>query len=373
MEWEAFIAKLKADLPALVTPFVNEAVDSRLKGAEVINKLLQSTNPQEVVLAEAMGRAMVYQTAGALKYTPEEKEATYKFLCALQNKTNVNETTNSEGAYLVPTAMSTNFQRLKQLVGVVRKYATVYSMTTKTLTVPKTGTASVLVYRPGEAGSITETSALGLFGQTSLTAVDVAGVVAITNNFLRDSGINAVDILTVMFAEALAKDEDSTALTAIAAAGTAVRFATTAASSVALGDLIDMVAGVDDGAVNCRWTFSRWFFCQLMKMVDSNSRSIFPIMNGALPNNILGYPYDFSSAMAKTSAADTCFAIFGDYGAGLAIGDTLKASVDLATQATLAAAGNLWQQNMTAIRVTECKDIEVQFATCFTCGLTKAI
>lgn len=126
----------------------------------------------------------------------------------LQKADWLNETTGSEGGYLVPVEFSDQIFTLAEDYGVVRRDAFPVPMKTATKKMPIGLTGIEMTY-PGEGGL--KSLAKPSFGQVELVARTASGVIALTNDILDDSGPDLVAYLNRLMPASIAKREDVSA------------------------------------------------------------------------------------------------------------------------------------------------------------------
>lgn len=124
------------------------------------------------------------------------------------------QTDDSQGGYLVPAQFRDTILKNALENAIVKPRATVIPMATGTVKIPyvnETSQASnvyggVAIYRAGEGGQITPSNPT--FGQVELNLHKVTGLVYVSSELLEDSPISMEPLLSAMFAEAIAFQED---------------------------------------------------------------------------------------------------------------------------------------------------------------------
>lgn len=119
----------------------------------------------------------------------------------------LNEATNSEGLYVVPTEFSRRLLELVQAKVVVMNDCDIRQMNSLTQYVPKV-TAGTTAYWPSELGTITASQPA--FGRITLTAKKVAALTEVSSELLEDNNVGVADQLVEQMAldVALAIDAD---------------------------------------------------------------------------------------------------------------------------------------------------------------------
>ena len=119
----------------------------------------------------------------------------------------LNEATDSDGLYLVPTEFSNRLLALVQAKSVLMPDLDVRSMASLTQYIPKV-TAGTTAYWPSEMGAITASSSK--FGRITLTAKKVAALTEASSEVLEDNNVGVAESLVEQMGTdiALAIDED---------------------------------------------------------------------------------------------------------------------------------------------------------------------
>ena len=128
--------------------------------------------------------------------------------------TGIGELVDADGGFLVPTEFRNQLLKDSLEAAIIRPRATVIPMATNTVKIPvvveSTRATSVyggvIIYRPAEAA--TKTASAPKFGQVTLTLHKLVGLVYATDELLEDSPISLQPLLTTMFSEAIAAQED---------------------------------------------------------------------------------------------------------------------------------------------------------------------
>ena len=137
---------------------------------------------------------------------------------------NMNETTDSEGAIVVPVDIRTSVIRIIQKYGLARQECTRIPLTTDEAKFPmitgmesKETPAAGIVNWVGEAGAIK--LAAPIFDQLTLTIKKLAAIVPATGEFLADTYLQTQPLLVQMIGEQMAKEEDRVCLLGDVTAG----------------------------------------------------------------------------------------------------------------------------------------------------------
>jgi HK97 family phage major capsid protein len=198
------------------------------------------------------------------------------------------------GGYIVPPAFSQNLLRIAVEEAIVRQYATVMPMTTRTLTIPTLDvTTAQAAGTPPQLGGIfaqwqPEASTIGesepTFRQMELTAWDLVMLCVASNQLLADNGVALDALLTQLFKQALAWFSDYAFLQGRGAGNSmplgvlnspaTLQVTRAAASSVRFADIATMLSKV----YYLNWQDVIWLahpsvLPQLLQMTDNSAGS----------------------------------------------------------------------------------------------------
>lgn len=282
-------------------------------------------------------------------------------------------TTATSGAELVPEYFGSEVIRIAGQYGVARQNARVITLPGKTFTLPTMG--SVTGYRTDEKGAITASSPAT--GNLTFTAKKVAGMVICTTEAIEDANIDILNWIAQLSGEAIAKVEDQWAFLGLT--GTEGIFRNTSVPVYTLGsgdvtyasaNLEDLRLSLDlaDDAVvdQMKWLGSFSMLNHFRGLKDDYGQYVLQQPAGKLPTTIWDLPYIKSTVMPKRTAvsqADAPFMALYDprY---LMIGDRRKVTLEFSKEATVTSSDgqttvNLFEQDMVAVRVTERIDIQL--------------
>lgn len=316
----------------------------------------------------------------------EVKEKMASFIKAVYHKDGgalaqfkaMTEGTGSAGGFVVPEEFAAQVFRIVEDFGLVPKLARKFPMMSDTLNVPRLS-AGVAVYWPGETGA--GTPAQPTFEAVILQAKTLMGITPMSNELLADANVPVVDLLTDLFAEAIAGELDSQGLVGTGAPFTGIM----SDSGVTVytpgsGNSTFTLAATPD---NARTLISKikpwalqgaafvmhrtvWALFQVSKASSSGNyflSTFNPVMSGntagtqgfplAMAGTMWGYPVYLSDKMPTATAISTKFVIFGNLG-NLFMGTRSDMAVSISQDATIGTF-NLFAQNMSAVRVvTRC-------------------
>ncbi len=329
----------------------------------------------------------------------EGKEKMAKFIKAVYNrdkemaaaivgKTAMTEGTDSQGGYLVPEEFRAEIVRLAEDFGIVRKLCRVIPMKRDTLNLPKI-TSSVTVYWPGEATAGTVSQPV--LGQVQLLSKTLVGLTPLSNELLEDADVDTVTLLVELFAEAISGEEDNQGLMGsgspftgvMAESGTTVVTMTSGKDTFAeldADDLRDLISGVKPLALIGAAFYMHRTVWAIVQKLKENSQHIAsfanPIVSGdaskatGIVGYIWGYPVYLSDKMPTTTAVSTKFILFGSLRFAY-LGDRKQMTVAVSEEATIGST-NLFESNMSAVRITERIAFKVALASAFSILKTAA-
>jgi len=309
------------------------------------------------------------------EYDGETKKDIKAFFKALVSKDYItlkalSEGTDSAGGYLVPEEFVARVLDIASDVGYARRLGTVLTMTRDTLNIPKLASKPSVSWI-AEGGQIS--TGEPTFGQVQLVAKKAGLIVPVTTELFEDSTVDVGQILSRIFAEALATAEDEQAFTGDGTVFTGI-LNVSGVNTVTMGsgdtsfdkldatDLINLIAAVPSTvAPRSAFFMHRTILAHIKTLTDGSGNYLFD------PNDrtIWGYPVHTIDAMPKLadSGADKAFVIFGDP-SWLYLGDRKQMSVALADQATVGST-KLFEQDMIALRVVERVAIAVPMPNAF--------
>ena len=128
--------------------------------------------------------------------------------------TGMGEIVGSDGGFLVPTEFRNTLLRDSLEASIVRPRATILPMQTNAIKIPviqettRQGSVygGIIIYRPGEGSS--KTASKPKLGQIELNLHKLVGLCYVTDELLEDSPITLAPLLTTLFSEAIAFQED---------------------------------------------------------------------------------------------------------------------------------------------------------------------
>jgi len=286
----------------------------------------------------------------------------------------LSEGTSTEGKELVPEYFANEIVRLAPNYGVVRKYARNFVMPAPTVRIPTAST--VTAYRVAEKSAIT--ASMPATNQVVLTAKKVAVLIPMSNELLKDASVNTVDLLTTLSAEALSKHEDlwgfngTTGTEGIFLNSYVPPYTMTSGmddyTDVTADDLLGALSLLDESALSgAKWYMSFAIFNIIRGLKDTYGRYIVQEPAGGQPATLWNLPIVFVRTMPKPSDqgshANKPFIAVGDL-SYMIFGDMRQYEISISKDATIVDTDgsttiNLFQQDMSAVRVIERVDIEL--------------
>lgn len=345
-------------------------MNEEIKG--LVNEIVEKTS--EKVLSQIADRKDVF--GGEVKSNNDAKTKAAEYIKAVYNGDfaqvkALSEGTTTDGGYLVPEYFASEIVRLAPQYGVVRRMARIWPMQEKTVNIPTL--SSVTAYRVAEKASITASQPT--VGRVTLSAKKLAVMVPMSNELLRDANIQVVDTLSALSAEALALKEDDWGFNGLGAGEGIFQNANVPDFTLASGtdftdvtadDLLDALNLLDESALpNARWYMSFSVFNIIRKLKDDYGRYIVQEPAGGMPATIWNLPVEFVRVLpsASDTDADTPFIAVGDL-RYMIMGDMRQYEIAVSKEATItdtdgSTSVNLFEQDMSAVRVIERVDIQL--------------
>ena len=269
----------------------------------------------------------------------------------------VNETTNSAGGFLVPDELVAELIFLREQYGVVRQNATIRTMHSDTLWIPK-NSASSTAYWVGESTAITQSQPT--FDRVQVLAKKLGILTAVTSEVNEDSIIEIGTALAQDMAWKFAQEEDRVCMIGSSATATdgningfitenlgvssnsgSVNAATGSAANyaaVTLANLRTMVGKLPLYADNAdaKWYMSKAFFNDVVanRLDALSGNAALDIMNFQQGRPTLyGYPIVYSQHLANTAAGTTGTALcaLANLKTGTVLGDRRSVQISVSS------------------------------------------
>lgn len=244
---------------------------------------------------------------------------------AMELKAAMNETTDSQGGYLVPDEYQWDIVELAKEMSFLLNEATLLTMNTDTLRLP-TELTRVAMNWISENSAITASDPT--FGQVALSAKKLAGLTtAMSNEVLADSSLDIVSLLTKQFSYATGLELDNQALNGTgspvsgvltAAAGYSVVLGTgsTSFSAITFDNVRNLVRKLSVfDADQAKFVFGKDLRYYLEVLKDTTGRSLYREPAAAVPAALYGRPIiEASNAPAESdSGVSKSPIVFGNW------------------------------------------------------------
>lgn len=358
-------------IKALISKAIQEKLDLKIDGmaTEIAEKFVSGVSQQ---------RAKALETG--VKPEDKDRDVTKTFMKALfsgDHETLKSLTTSSsdtpKAGYLLPPELMTEILRVAaDQYGLARKEFRYLPFTGpgNSRTIPALGT-SVSVYWTNEGAAKTATQPG--FSLVTQTLKKLAAIVPFTDEILEDSQLNLTQLVSELFAEAVAKEEDlqffngtgspwTGILNSSGINSTAQASSTTPTPTVEL--LQAMIDATPSGALNGAKFYMHRSVLSKLRLLRADGATgafMFNPASGGQPQTILDYPVMTSDAFPSVSGATGAskpYILFGNLKQAAIFGDKQQLQVKLLDQATITDTDgetviNLAQQDMSAIRVVE--------------------
>jgi hypothetical protein len=269
----------------------------------------------------------------------------------------VNETTNSAGGYMVPDELVAELIFLREQYGVVRQNASIRTMHSDTLWVPK-NSASTTAYWVGESTAIT--SSQPTFDRVQVLAKKLGILTPVSSEVNEDSIIEVGTLLAQDMAWKFAQEEDRVCMIGSSATATdgningfitenlgvasnvgSVSAATGSAANynaTTLANFRTMVGKLPLYADNqdAKWYMSKAFFNDVVsnRLDALSGNAALDIMNFQSGRPTLyGYPVVYSQHLANTAAGTTGTALcaLANLKTGTVLGDRRSVQISVST------------------------------------------
>lgn len=234
--------------------------------------------------------------------------------------------------------------------------------------VPALGT-SVSVYWTDEGQK--KKSTQPKFNVVTQTLKKLAAICPMTEEIVEDSAIDLLSLVSTLFGEAMAEEEDKQFFNGTGSPWTGILNSTAvnqvdmagAKTTITIDDLQAMIDATPSGALNgAKFYMHRSVLSKIRLLREGSGTGAYlvaPATQGA-PQELLGYPVVTSDAFPAWSAVSNGveFILFGNLKQGAIFGEKGSMRVKLLTEATISDTDdesliNLAEQDMVALRVVE--------------------
>lgn len=382
------VEDVKPEIREQVTAVSKEMVDEtvkRLKEELPLRKDFNGSGSDDAAKAEERNEQLK-DFKDLVKAVAHKDISQAKTISAKYATKALSEGTDSAGGYTVPTVLLNEISRLIPQVGKFRADATVLPVQTNKLTIPTVG--SVTVTRTGEG--VAKTASQPTFGKVDVVVKKIAAIIPLTDELIEDSPQTLLTLMGQLGAEAMAKYEDEWGFLGKAAGegifqNTSVPVYTLATgkdtyAEMDVSDALAAIGTVDEAVLpGAKWYMSFSVLASLWGKKDSNGQFLVSAPTEGRPATLFGFPIETVNVLPKTSDASqpgTKFMVFGNL-KGAVIADRQQLTIDVSNEASItdtdgSTAVNLWQQDMTAIRLVKREDIVIPQPTSFVVVKTAA-
>lgn len=234
--------------------------------------------------------------------------------------TRANSTTNSAGGYTIPQGFLAELEKkivyFNPLRDVARVIRTESGNSLPFPTIDDTG-------NPGAIGAEnTAPSATDMtFGQIILGAYRTESLVLLSNELLRDSGLDLATEVAGLLGERLGRKEatdhatgNGTTAPQGVVTGSSAGVAGATTTTITLANIMGLRNALDFGyQQNGAFMMHQSIWSTILQLADSQNRPLFlDLLNGNQPR-LLGYPVIVNNAMASSIAASAKTVLFGDF------------------------------------------------------------
>ncbi len=218
----------------------------------------------------------------------------------LVQKAGLQEDTDAEGGYLIPTILEPVILDLIEDNSVVRPLVSKIAMTTKSHDLPNLANEITAAWI-AEEGLITDSIPANPFGKSTLTAKKAACLATVTSELVQDNPVGLLDYLSTTFAMKIGRLEDQEALEGDGTTFTGLSDATGVnsveqatdggAPSYAKLTETKWAAGEQATRNDCTWVMRPQIAGKVEGLVDDQSHPIFsqPLAWGQIPTGVAGY------------------------------------------------------------------------------------
>lgn len=340
---------------------------------QLVEKVAPAVTKEVLEKVESQMKEIKPMFASESEEKKEKAEVAAKYIQSMKSGVSTKDMaggTAGDGKELVPEYFSDEIITIQDKAGVLRRHADVVDMPGRILHLPTAGSISVSRIDT-ETTKIPATSPST--GEVVLSLKKLAAIVPVSNDLLRDATPSLVSLIAKLSAPALAKAEDEWGLNGLSAGegilqNTNVPVLSLDAGKTAFTDaVIENLLGLQDliadGAIDgSKYLMHRSVLNMFRKEKDNNGQYIWGLNT---PKDIWDMAYDTSSVLNATSAsgAAKALALLGNL-SFVKLGDAKQYSMEISNQATVTSTDgstliNLFEQDMSAVRIIERIDIQV--------------
>lgn len=246
-------------------------------------------------------------------------EAVETYLKAVE-KADLNEGTDAEGGYTVPDEYQWDLIMLNKDQTFALNACKVIPMGSDRLKVPKELTRGSVAWKD-EAATIDQSDPT--FDQVTLTTDKLTALTVASNEYLADSQIDVVSLLTDQFSYAMGLEIDNQVLNGTgdpvsgvltAAAGFSVVMSGNHFSTITFTEISELIDKIPEGYDNnLNLVFNKTIKHYIRTLKDSQNRFLLNDPGGVTPGTVWEVPYIKTSQAPKTSGTSTAFVALGNW------------------------------------------------------------
>jgi len=339
--------------------------ESDLKKKEVVveNKEVKLIDRNEKILTTRFGKDVTLKHSQILGLTDwfkafarDDKASVMSYF---QKHEPLNETTNAEGGFLVPTLLYNVIVKWQEDEAVIKPHAKIIDMSgMKTNQLNISGIASKPRVSWTSEQSAKSTSSME-FKQQSLTPYKLAAIVTITDELIEDSPFNIVQLISAELADAITKEEDRVfAVGTGAAQPTGIDAYAWASTNCGGAMTLDHIQTAyfrvgQSYRSNSYWLMNSRAIEHIANLKDSNNRPLL-LEEGIISDS--KFPALKRRPVLEQNDIASSKIFFVDL-SKYWIGIKHPMRIEMAKEATVAG-DNLWEKNLKAIRIEERIDAE---------------
>lgn len=335
MDHKEIVKSLQDTLEKTLPEAVNVVVDEKMKSLQDDLTAKHSDIQKQL---EDISKAQKFGENESKKSLHQKTSMFFKALVkkdfgAMQKAAFLNETTDAEGGYMVPTEFSREVIRVANNVGFIRKYARIIPMSTDTKDITKL-ISGVTVYWTAEGAAYTG-SKPG-FGQVKLICNKLTALVSGTNELIDDNQTDeeVFNLVRDLIAEAMAEFEDNQSINGSGSGANfpGIAHASSGIQSQAFGTgrtLMEHVTYKDLVAIKNKiakkylvqnrnkiaWVMSQSMYSAIEALTDTQGRPLIKesIKGESELQSLFSYPVEIVESFPSTNSANQTVLAFGNF------------------------------------------------------------
>lgn len=387
MDHTAIVKSLQETLEKTLPEAVNVVVDEKMKSLQDDLSAKHSDIQKQL---EDISKAQKFGENESKKSLHEKTAKFFKALVkkdfgAMQKAAFLNETTDAEGGYMVPTEFSREVIKVANNVGFIRKYARIIPMSTDTKDITKL-ISGVTVYWTAEGVAYTQSKPA--FGQVKLICNKLTALVSGTNELIDDNQTDEeiFNLVRDLIGEAMAEFEDNQALNGtgsganfpgILHASSSVPVQSFGTGRTLMGNVTykDLVAiknkipkkYLAQNRNKIAWAMSQDMYSAIEALTDTQGRPLIKqsVINDSEVDTLMGYPLEIVNSFPNTDAAGATVIAFGNF-AYYFLGDRKEITFEMGY-----ATGG-FETDVQSLKANERIGAKIAFTEAFVVGKTAA-